>query len=83
MVLEMWSARQAGQRAKVVAENRVQWRSSYQMSTREHFPCSAKGNIRRALCLYGIRHPFSDAEWDQWHQDHGNLFLCLRELPSS
>ena len=30
MVLEMWSPRRTGQRAKTVAEDRVQWRSSYQ-----------------------------------------------------
>ena len=27
--------------------------------------------------------PISDAEWDLWHQDHGNLFFYLRELSSS
>ena len=26
-------------------------------SMRERFPCSVKGNIRRALCLWGFRHP--------------------------
>ena len=49
----------------------------------------------RALSLLGkgqhpkssvfVRHPspISDAEWDLWYQDHGNLFFCLRELSSS
>ena len=27
--------------------------------------------------------PISDAEWDQWYQDHSNLFFCLRDLSSS
>ena len=49
MVLKMWSARRTGQRTKIVADNRVQWRSSYQ-GVRES-TCSAKGNIRRALCF--------------------------------
>ena len=42
-----------------------------------------KGNTRRALCLWKHPSPISDAEWDLWHQDHGNLFFCLRELSSS
>ena len=83
MVLEVWSARRTGQRTKVVAEPRA----VALPRTKEY---------ERALSLLGkgqhpkssvfIRHPspISDAEWDQWHQDHDNLFFfCLRELSSS
>ena len=33
--------------------------------------------------LKGHPTPISDEEWDQWHEDRGSLFFCLRELSSS
>ena len=42
-----------------------------------------KGQHPRSPVFVGHPSPISDAEWDLWHQDHGNLFFCLRELSSS
>ena len=42
-----------------------------------------KGQHPKSSVFTGHPSPISDAEWDQWHQDHGNLFFCLRELSSS
>ena len=42
-----------------------------------------KGQRSKSSVFIGHPSPISDAEWDLWHQDHGNLFFCLRELFSS
>ena len=42
-----------------------------------------KGQHPKSSVFVGHPSPISDEEWDQWHQDHGNLFFCLRELSSS
>ena len=42
-----------------------------------------KGQHPKSSVFVGLPSPISDEEWDQWHQDHGNLFFCLRELSSS
>ena len=54
--------------------------------TKEHeraFSLLGKGQHPRSSVFVGLPSPISDKEWDQWHQDHGNLFFCLRELSSS
>ena len=43
----------------------------------------SKGQHPKSSVFVGLPSPISDEEWDQWHQDHGNLFFCLRELSSS
>ena len=42
-----------------------------------------KGQHPKSFVFVEHPSPISDKEWDQWHQDHGNLFFCLRELSSS
>ena len=39
-----------------------------------------KGQHSKSSVLKGLPTPTSDAEWDQWHESHGSLFFCLREL---
>ena len=46
-------------------------------------PLLGKGQHPKSSVFMGHPSPISDAEWDLWHQDHGNLFFCLRELSSS
>ena len=42
-----------------------------------------KGQHPKSSVLKGRPTPISEEELDQWHQDHGNFFFCLRELSSS
>ena len=42
-----------------------------------------KGQHPKSSAPARLPSPITDEEWDQRHQDHGNLFLCLRELSSS
>ena len=81
-MLEMWSARRREQRAKTVAENRVQWRSRTEEDERA-LTLLGKGQHPKSSVFVGLPSPISDEERDQRHQDHGNLFFCLRELSSS
>ena len=74
MVLEMWSARRTEQIAKTVAENRVQRRKEYERA----ISLLGKGQHPESSVFKGRPTPISDEEWDQWHQNHGNLFLSAR-----
>ena len=54
--------------------------------TKEHeraLSLLGKGQDPKSPVFTGRPTPISDEEWDQWHQDQGNLFFCLRELSSS
>ena len=76
MVLEMWSSRRAEQRAKTVAENRTkECERALSLPSKEQHPKNSVFKMRPT--------PISHEEWDQWHQDHGNLIFCLRELSNS
>ena len=54
---------------------------------RERFPCSVKGNIRRALCLWGFRHPSLTKSGISGIRTTANCFAvcasCLVLEPSS
>ena len=39
-----------------------------------------KGQHPKSSQFKGHPTPISDEEWGQWQEDHGKLFLCLREL---
>ena len=51
MLLEMWGACRTDQRAQVVAENRVQWRSSYQ-GVRESTFLARQRATSEELCVH-------------------------------
>ena len=42
-----------------------------------HPACSAKGQHPKSSVFVGLPSPTSDEEWDQWHQDHVNLFFSV------
>ena len=37
----------------------------------------------KSSVLKGRPTPVSDEEWEQWHESHGSLFFCLRQLSCS
>ena len=42
-----------------------------------------KGQHPKRAVLKGRPTPISDEDWDKWHESHGSLFFCLRELSCS
>ena len=42
-----------------------------------------KGQRPKSSEFIGHPTPISDEEWERWHESHGSLFFCLRELSCS
>ena len=78
MVLEEWSA------PRLLLKLKTAWSGAPRTKEYERaLSLLGKGQHPKSSVFIGQLEPISDAEWDQWHQDHGNLFFSLRELSCS